>query len=160
MSASPGRASPGGPARGHSGRRELELEVALRRPSRADRQVRSRRDVTIAEETELTSGTATSSAATSTGERVRTATWRASACSQELRRDLGREAAMELSEFLGMRQVTPEFCRVVLGRADVDGFDLLARAGVQLRAGQPVGPRDRRRASLDWPSSRSCPKAS
>ena len=42
-----------------------------------------------------------------------------------------RAKRTELSEFLGMRQVTPELLSLVLGRADVDGFDLLARTAFE-----------------------------
>ena len=106
-----------------------ELEVALRRPSQADQRLRiSGVDVAIAEEVELDLGNGNVVHSDEYLERAKTTILEKVGSLQELR-DIwvDKTKRTELGKFLGMRQVTPELLSLVLGRADVDGFDLLAR---------------------------------
>jgi type I restriction enzyme R subunit len=107
-----------------------ELEVQLRRPSQVDQRLRiSGVDVAIADEVELDLGNGNVIRSDEYLERAKAAILEKAGSLQGLR-DIWVDKAKrtELSEFLGMRQVTPELLSLVLGRADVDGFDLLARA--------------------------------
>lgn len=107
-----------------------ELEVALRRPSQADQRLRiSGVDVQIAEEVELDLGNGNVVNSDEYLERAKAAILEKVGSLRELRDTwVDKAARTELSKFLGMRQVTPELLSLVLGRADVDGFDLMARA--------------------------------
>ncbi|GAA3143388.1 DEAD/DEAH box helicase family protein [Planomonospora alba] len=106
-----------------------ELEVALRRPSQVDHRLHiSGVNVAIAEEVELDLGNGNVIHSDEYLKRAKATILEKVDSLQELR-DIWIDKAKrtELSEYLGMRQVTPELLSLVLGRADVDGFDLLAR---------------------------------
>lgn len=106
-----------------------ELEVSLRRPSQGDQRLRiTGVDVAIAEELELDLGNGNIIQSDEYLVRARATILERAGSLQELREIwIDKARRIELSEFLGMRQVTPELLALVLGRADVDGFDLLAR---------------------------------
>lgn len=110
-----------------------ELEVALRKPSEVDQRLRiSGVDVAIAEELELDLGDGNVIQSDKYLARAKAVVLERVGSLEELREiwiDNAKRA--ELSEFLAMRQVTPELLALVLGRADVDGFDLLARTAFE-----------------------------
>ncbi|MCX4568209.1 DEAD/DEAH box helicase family protein [Streptomyces viridodiastaticus] len=108
-----------------------ELEVALRKPSQVDHRLRiSGVDVAIAEEVELDLGNGNVIHSDEYLERAKSSILERVSSLEELRNAwIDKNKRAELSDYLGMRQVTPELLSLVLGRADVDGFDLLARVG-------------------------------
>jgi type I restriction enzyme R subunit len=108
-----------------------ELEVALRKPSQVDHRLRiSGVDVAIAEEVELDLGNGNVIHSDEYLERAKSSILERVSSLEELRDAwIDKNKRAELSDYLGMRQVTPELLSLVLGRADVDGFDLLARVG-------------------------------
>ncbi|GAA2676702.1 DEAD/DEAH box helicase family protein [Streptomyces lunalinharesii] len=108
-----------------------ELEVALRMPSQIDHRLRiSGVDVAIAEEVELDLGNGNVIQSNEYLERAKATVLERVGSLDELRNAwVDKNKRAELSEYLGMRQVTPELLSLVLGRPDVDGFDLLARVG-------------------------------
>ncbi|MFC7973961.1 DEAD/DEAH box helicase family protein [Streptomyces cinereoruber] len=108
-----------------------ELDVALRKPSQVDHRLRiSGVDVAIAEEVELDLGNGNVIHSNEYLERAKASILERVSSLEELRNIwVDKNKRAELSEYLGMRQVTPELLSLVLGRADVDGFDLLARVG-------------------------------
>jgi type I restriction enzyme R subunit len=106
-----------------------DLEVALRKPSQVDQLLRiTGVDVAIAEELELDLGNGNVIQSDEYLVRAKAAILERVGSLAELRRVwIKKKKRAELSEFLGMRQVSPELLALVHGRADVDGFDLLAR---------------------------------
>ncbi|MEW2129023.1 DEAD/DEAH box helicase family protein [Streptomyces sp. NPDC005435] len=108
-----------------------ELEVALRKPSQVDHRLRiSGVDVAIAEEVELDLGNGNVIHSNEYLERAKASILERVGSLGELRDTwVDKNKRAELGEYLGMRQVTSELLSLVLGRADVDGFDLLARVG-------------------------------
>ncbi|MDX1870687.1 DEAD/DEAH box helicase family protein [Mycolicibacterium sp. 120266] len=107
-----------------------ELEVALRKPSQADHRLRiTGVEVAIADELELDLGNGNVIQSDEYLKRAKTAILERVTSLESLRAAwIDKSKRAELGEYLGMRQVTPELLALVLGRADVDGFDLIARA--------------------------------
>jgi len=105
-----------------------ELVVALRRPSEGARQVRiSGVEVSIAEEVEVDLGNGNVLQSSEYLERARAVVLERVADVDDLRSNWQvRDRRQDLEEYLAVRQVTPELLGLVLGRSDVDGFDLLA----------------------------------
>jgi len=111
-----------------------ELEVALRKPSQADRRLRiTGVEVAIADELELDLGNGNIIQSGEYLKRAKTTILERVTSLESLRETwMDRSKRAELSEYLGMRQVTPELLALVLGRADIDAFDLIAHTAFGL----------------------------
>lgn len=110
------------------------MVVVLRRPSQGDRRVRiSGVDVSIADEVEVDLGNGN---VLQSGEYLA----RARGVIAERVPDVAklrhiwqeRNQRADLEEYLAVRQITPELLGLVLGRVDVDAFDLLANVAFDI----------------------------
>ncbi len=106
-----------------------ELEVSLRKPSQVEERLRiTGVDVAIAEELELDLGNGNVIQSDEYLGRAKAVILERVQSLEELREAwIDKAKRAQLSEYLGVRQVTPELLALVLARADVDGFDLFAR---------------------------------
>ncbi|AWG70732.1 MULTISPECIES: DEAD/DEAH box helicase family protein [Mycobacteroides] len=111
-----------------------ELDVALRKPSQADERIRiTGVDVAISEELELDLGNGNIIQGDEYLERAKATIVERVGSLSELRQVwIDKAKRAELADYLGVRQVTPELLALVLGRADIDGFDLIASAAFDL----------------------------
>ncbi|GCE76004.1 hypothetical protein CBZ_10600 [Cellulomonas biazotea] len=105
-----------------------ELLVELRQPSHADRRIRiSGVEVTIAAEVEVELGDGSVLQSSEYLTRARAAVREMVPTNEDLRVTWqSRATRAQLEEFLAGRQITREVLEIVLGRGDVDTFDLLA----------------------------------
>lgn len=108
-----------------------DMNVALRKPSQFERRVViTGVDVSITDEIEVDLGNGNVLHETEYLARAKGVIQDEVATLEELRAAwLQRDSRERLLEHFGMRQVTPELLGLVLGRADVDGYDLYAEAG-------------------------------
>lgn len=105
-----------------------DLIIALPKPSKGETRLRiSGVDVSIADEVELDLGQGNVLAPAEFLKRARdTIHERVTSDSQLRALWQSRATRSELEEFLAVRQVTPELLGLVLGRSDLDGYDLFA----------------------------------
>lgn len=106
------------------------LVVALRRPAQGERRLRiSGVEVAIADEIEVDLGNGNTLNPAEYLSRVRSVVSERTPSLDDLRATWqSRASRRELEEYLSVRQITPELLSVVLGRYDLDGFDLLGHA--------------------------------
>lgn len=107
-----------------------DLVVALRRPSQGERRVRiSGLEVTIKDEIEVDLGNGHVLPTAEYLARAKAVIGERAESLDELRSAWQTRSQREaLGEHLAMRQITPELLALVIGRTDVDAFDLFAAA--------------------------------
>lgn len=132
------------------------LVVALRRPSQGERRVRiSGLEVSIKDEIEVDLGNGHVLATSEYLARAKTVIRERAGSFDELRSAWQERSERDsLGEYLAMRQVTPELLGLVIGRTDVDAFDLLAAAAYDA----PMTSRDARATAAQGELEKKYPK--